>query len=601
MYRSLLLTVISVVVLMISDATAQLSFSELQKRKEEKMKPKPLPSRTNQRTGAPEQDCKDAIVVCKKRYIQPAPHNGIGDEQEVPANSCLGHLEKNSVWYIFTVQVSGTLEFVISPDNIDDDYDFALYDLTGRSCSDIPTGLAPEVRCNFCVDPGDIGLSSTGMNASEDCCLNFPGCQFSSMLDVTTGQTYALIISNYGSTQPGQTPLGYTLTFGGSAKIIDDFPPEPTSAEAICGEGTLIVHMSEEVLCDHISADGSEFEITGPNGPHNITGVSIANCRKTTTQIEINFTPPISTDQDHKLRIKRGTDNNGLLDRCGNELKSGSIVFNVTPPIPAVSGPTSICKGSKTNLTASGGTSYLWNTGEKSPTIAIVPNSENTYYVTVTQGSCNASATYSFTLKDAPVAAFNVNPRPAYIDQPLQFTNTSKLLKSCGGTGSDPCDADIDCNEANCLTHTTKLFWNFGDGSTVEGIYEPVHTFINPGIYNISLLIVDQTVGCSSEHTISLTVQGDGSSLFIPSAISPNGDGVNDILNVLGGSDLKKLDLKVYNRSGKKIFETSDPFDGWDGTYNGKMVELGVYVYAVEAEFTDGQKVKKKGNVTLVK
>src|SRR5689334_5577622 len=66
-------------------------------------------------TTGPEQDCDHAIPVCQTQYVQNASYQGIGTQQEIGPNSCLENGENNSVWYIFTVTVAGTLEFSIVP------------------------------------------------------------------------------------------------------------------------------------------------------------------------------------------------------------------------------------------------------------------------------------------------------------------------------------------------------------------------------------------------------------------------------------------------------------------------------------------------------
>ncbi len=109
----------------------------------------------------PEQDCSGAIPVCQNVYVQPNSYNGEGFQELTFSNSsCLTQGEENSVWYIWTVNVSGTLEFEITPINVNDDYDWAVYDLTNATCADIISGVAPEVRCNYSAIPGATGLSN---------------------------------------------------------------------------------------------------------------------------------------------------------------------------------------------------------------------------------------------------------------------------------------------------------------------------------------------------------------------------------------------------------------------------------------------------------
>jgi gliding motility-associated-like protein len=59
--------------------------------------------------------------------------------------------------------------------------------------------------------------------------------------------------------------------------------------------------------------------------------------------------------------------------------------------------------------------------------------------------------------------------------------------------------------------------------------------------------------------------------------------------------------FRIYNRWGQKVFETTNPKQGWDGTFNGVLQPMDVYVYTLEAEFTDGNRVSRKGDITLIR
>lgn len=88
--------------------------------------------------------------------------------------------------------------------------------------------------------------------------------------------------------------------------------------------------------------------------------------------------------------------------------------------------------------------------------------------------------------------------------------------------------------------------------------------------------------------------------IYIPNAFTPNDDNTNDILEVRGGQ-IKELLLRVYDRWGEKVFEATQPRQGWDGTYKGKRVMPGVFVYYLDAVCYDNEKFFKKGNITVLK
>ncbi len=90
------------------------------------------------------------------------------------------------------------------------------------------------------------------------------------------------------------------------------------------------------------------------------------------------------------------------------------------------------------------------------------------------------------------------------------------------------------------------------------------------------------------------------SSMFIPNAFSPNGDGQNDVLYVRGKM-IKYMTFRVFNRWGELMFESFDRGDGWDGTFKGKKMDPDVYDYYLKVTCIDNIESIVKGNITLLK
>lgn len=87
---------------------------------------------------------------------------------------------------------------------------------------------------------------------------------------------------------------------------------------------------------------------------------------------------------------------------------------------------------------------------------------------------------------------------------------------------------------------------------------------------------------------------------WLPNVFSPNNDNNNDVLYVRG-NNITGMELAIYDRWGEKVFESKDIGYGWSGSYNGKQVNPGVFVYMGKVVFTDGTEKELKGNVTLVR
>jgi len=104
--------------------------------------------------------------------------------------------------------------------------------------------------------------------------------------------------------------------------------------------------------------------------------------------------------------------------------------------------------------------------------------------------------------------------------------------------------------------------------------------------------------GCISYDTINVH-KFEEPSLTLPSAFSPNGDGVNDVLYVRG-NNFNAFFLAVYNRWGNEVFSTNNIGIGWDGTYKGHAQPVETYAYILKIITTDGCEEVKTGSVILL-
>lgn len=90
-----------------------------------------------------------------------------------------------------------------------------------------------------------------------------------------------------------------------------------------------------------------------------------------------------------------------------------------------------------------------------------------------------------------------------------------------------------------------------------------------------------------------------GMAIFIPNAFTPNGDGLNDTFGV-SGEAIHDFSLKIYNRWGDLIYESSNPREQWDGTFMGEPVPAGNYIYKLIAAGKSGKRQSKEGSVRVV-
>ncbi len=103
--------------------------------------------------------------------------------------------------------------------------------------------------------------------------------------------------------------------------------------------------------------------------------------------------------------------------------------------------------------------------------------------------------------------------------------------------------------------------------------------------------------GCMNTDTVTITVDGE-MQVYIPNIFSPDGNGNNDRVFVMGPR-LSNFEFKIFDRWGRKLFETTDQKIGWDGTFNGNPVPQQVVTYIVKGTDVLGRTVKRGGNIMV--
>lgn len=175
-----------------------------------------------------------------------------------------------------------------------------------------------------------------------------------------------------------------------------------------------------------------------------------------------------------------------------------------------------------------------------------------------------------------PVADFTYSPeRVSSFEPTVEFTNESK--------------------------HAVGWDWTFDKfGTTI--LKDPVFTFPDTGMIAVEL-IVTHLYGCQDTIVKIIDVE-PLVTFFMPNAFTPNQDGKNEFF-MAGGAfrGIRDYDMKILNRWGGVVFESSDPNIGWNGLENntGRMSQNGVYVYIVRFTGPRGQTHEYKGFATLIR
>jgi gliding motility-associated-like protein len=117
---------------------------------------------------------------------------------------------------------------------------------------------------------------------------------------------------------------------------------------------------------------------------------------------------------------------------------------------------------------------------------------------------------------------------------------------------------------------------------------------------NVVRLLVTDNNNCTGADTLTLTAKYC-INYAVPNSFTPNGDGRNEIFKPSIFETSSKYKLAVFDRWGKKIFETTQLSSGWDGTINGTRQPIGTYVYTMQYTDFDGKLVKDAGTITLLR
>jgi len=347
------------------------------------------------------QDCPGAIPVCQNIFVQPdGPPDGQGDiPNELPPSppSCMDSNERNSTWYTFTVQQSGNLAFQISPETATDDYDWAVYNLTGVGCPAIAANPALEVSCNYSGTPGATGPDGTTNATTQD----GSGTPFNAIIPAIAGETYAVNVSNYT-----RSTDGYILDFTPStASIFDDLPPALAMVTPpTCPGDSIGLLFSEDIQC--ATAQSADFQVRGPGGPYTVRGLHGPGCGNEERSFQISTEPPLTQSGAYQVCLTEGA--GSVADLCNNLAAPRCLSFDFAAPEIAIRESDScIGRGAATTLTVSVNGDVAWTPGGQSAQSITVSPAETTQYTVhlVDDRGCNASASTTIEVSDLEVEA----------------------------------------------------------------------------------------------------------------------------------------------------------------------------------------------------
>lgn len=256
--------------------------------------------------------------------------------------------------------------------------------------------------------------------------------------------------------------------------------------------------------------------------------------------------------------------NSGKYYVIGTDANNCSTFDSVTvevfprPTANASASTTEICEGWSSNFNSSGGINFQWlpSTGLSDPAISspVATPADSTEYMVIVENE--------FGCRDSAYVAINVNRLPvanAGPDRDMFEGETARLEGSVMGTS-----VDFEWTPDYLIDDRFNLF--------------PI---VRPAFDTAYILTATSNVGCGvARDTVRVNVL---KGIFVPTAFSPNNDGLNDVWKIPGLAIFNEHDVRVFNRYGEIVFMTKNN-GTWDGRYKGVDQPAGVYAYLISVK-----------------
>jgi gliding motility-associated-like protein len=225
-----------------------------------------------------------------------------------------------------------------------------------------------------------------------------------------------------------------------------------------------------------------------------------------------------------------------------------------------------ICGDGEVFIQKEGNFTYNWSNGDNNNFIKT--SNEGLYSLTTSNGICSINEEVKVTRTPYPQVVEISSDTTIYI-------NNAVALNASGGT---------------------HFSWSPGTSLSCTECPNPVAAPRETTTYQVT---ISDNLGCMALDSVTVFVEKD-LRVLVPNIFSPNNDGQNDVLYVRG-KGIRSMKFLIYNRWGEKVFESNNPTIGWDGTFRGSQLQPAVFVYLLEAELESGERVKQKGDITLIR
>ncbi len=245
------------------------------------------------------------------------------------------------------------------------------------------------------------------------------------------------------------------------------------------------------------------------------------------------------------------------------------------------------------------------------PDTLICPNSNYLMPATASPSAIlNWTPTIGLNQPDSLQPVFNYNQSTSYVLTAIDPDGCKKSdsvslnvfpLSVNAGPDTSICDAESYIMIGTASTDSIE--WFPAVGLSAVNSLTPTFTYDQTTIYYLQ---VSDTNGCKLKDSVVISVVYCNTYIKVPDAFTPNNDGNNDHFTVYG-KYISDYQIKIFNRWGEEVYSSDDVNElnnlskGWDGTFRGKIQDVGTFVYVITAKDLNGKNILKKGNLTLIR
>ena len=198
-------------------------------------------------------------------------------------------------------------------------------------------------------------------------------------------------------------------------------------------------------------------------------------------------------------------------------------------------------------------------------------------------------------------SAQKLKPTATYVDNNKNIVDSETDFEA-----QAPLDVTFRANPQDIGDHPIAFEWHIRKKDEPQDLlvrYEEdtQYTFMESGVFNVIAKAKFTDTGFELDSVV-INITISTSKLEFPNAFSPNDDTYNDIYRAKRDyCSIVEFHAYIFNRWGQKLFEWTDPAEGWDGTFKGHPVKDGVYFVLVKAKGADGIVYNIRKDVNLLR